>query len=57
MYSNVECDRCGRELQAETDRYEQDECFKVDGYILCEKCLVPYMREHYREELISCPNN
>lgn len=57
MSGNVECDICGRELQAETDRYEQDECYEVDGYIICDRCLVPYMRRNYRKELISCPNS
>lgn len=51
MSGNVECDICGRELQAETDQYEQDECYEVDGYIICDRCLVPYMRRNYRKEL------
>lgn len=56
MSGNVECDICGRELQAETDLYEQDECYEVDGYIICDRCLLPYMKKYYRKELISCPN-
>ena len=47
----IECDICGRELYPETEQYEQDECYEVDGYLICERCIMPYMRQKYRKEL------
>lgn len=45
------CDECGGRIYKETERYEQDECYEIDGYRLCEHCVMPYLRKEHRVRL------
>ena len=40
------CDECGGKIYKETDKYEQDDCYEIDGYRLCSDCVIRYLREH-----------
>lgn len=45
------CDECKRKIYKETERYEQDECYEIDGYRMCADCVMPYLRKHHRVKL------
>lgn len=50
---HIHCDICKRRIHMETERYEQDECYEIDGYSICEYCIIDYLRKNYRKELIA----
>lgn len=53
MRKSEHCDICGREIQYEDERYEQDDAYEIDGYTVCEDCIADYMRQHYYKRLIA----
>ena len=45
------CDECGGKIYKETDKYEQDDCYEIDGYRLCADCVMRYLRREHRVRL------
>ena len=45
------CDECGGKIYKETDKYEQDDCYEIDGYRLCGNCVMPYLRREHKVRL------
>jgi hypothetical protein len=45
------CDGCGGKIHKETDEYEQDDCYEIDGYRLCADCVMRYLRREHRVRL------
>ena len=41
------CDECGGKIHKETEEYEQDDCYEIDGYRFCEKCVMKYIRKNH----------
>ena len=48
---HIHCDVCVQKICVETERYEQDECYEIDGYRMCADCIMPYLRKHHRVKL------
>lgn len=49
----VHCDRCGQEIQCETEEYEADACYDIDGKIICEDCILEYAAEMFAVKVIA----
>lgn len=45
------CDECGGKIHKETEEYEQDDCYEIDGYRLCGNCVMPYLRREHKVKL------
>ena len=45
------CDECGGKIHKETEEYEQDDCYEIDGYRLCGNCVMPYLRREHKVRL------
>ena len=45
------CDECGGRIHKETEEYEQDDCYEIDGYRLCGNCVMPYLRREHKVKL------
>lgn len=45
------CDECGGKIHKETEEYEQDDCYEIDGYRLCADCVMRYLRREHRVRL------
>lgn len=50
---HINCEVCGKEIYKETDRYEQDECYEIDGYRMCVDCVMPYLRKFHKVRLTA----
>lgn len=48
----IHCDRCGEEIQCETEEYEADACYDIAGEIICEDCILEYAAEMFAVKLI-----
>lgn len=49
--SYIRCEECGGRIHKETAEYEQDDCYEIDGYKLCEKCVMKYIRKNHYVKL------
>lgn len=47
------CDECGGKIYKETDKYEQDDCYEIDGYRLCADCVMRYLRREHKVKLLN----
>ena len=47
------CDECGGKIYKETDKYEQDDCYEIDGYRLCADCVMLYLRREHKVKLLN----
>lgn len=47
------CDECGGKIYKETDKYEQDDCYEIDGYRLCADCVMRYLRREHKVRLLN----
>lgn len=45
------CDECGGKIHKETDEYEQDDCYEIDGQRLCGNCVMKYIRKNHYVKL------
>ena len=45
------CDECGGRIHKETEEYEQDDSYEIDGYRLCRNCVMPYLRKEHKVRL------
>ena len=45
------CDECGGKIPKETEEYEHDDCYEIDGYRLCADCGMRYLRREHRVRL------
>ena len=45
------CDECGGRIHKETEEYEQDDCYEIDGYRLCGNCVMKYIRKNHYVKL------
>lgn len=50
---HISCEVCGKEIYKETDLYEQDECYELDGYRMCAECVMPYLKKHHAVKLTA----
>ena len=41
------------EIYKETDKYEQDDCYEIDGYRLCADCVMRYLRREHKVKLLN----
>lgn len=51
MIRYVNCCMCGKELYYADETHYQDDCFKIEGEIVCPDCLEPFCKENYYMEL------
>ena len=47
------CDECGGKIYKETDKYEQDDCYEIDGYRLCADWVMRYLRREHKVRLLN----
>lgn len=47
----VKCDICGDEIHVENNLYEQDDAYEIDGYTICEDCIIDYMKNNHYKRL------
>lgn len=45
------CDECGGKIYKETDKYEQDDCYEIDGYRICGACVMKHIRKNHYVKL------
>lgn len=47
----IRCDECRGRIYKETEQYEQDDCYEIDGYRLCGNCVMKYIRKNHYVKL------
>ena len=48
---SVKCDICGSEIHMENDLYEQEDAYEIDGYTICEDCIMDYVKSNHYKRL------
>lgn len=46
-----QCHVCENYIQHETTLLDQEDCYEIDGVILCGDCVESYVRKHYYKKL------
>lgn len=45
------CDICGEKIAYESSKSYQDDCYEIDGDIICEDCIEKYVRKNFYKKL------
>lgn len=51
MKGKIQCDLCGCDIHRESIQYDQDDCYEIEGVILCEDCVMKYVKENFFKKL------
>lgn len=44
------CDECGYEIYLEDDRYYGDTYYEIDGYDICDECILQFIKKYKKQD-------